>query len=154
VQSLSGEALSALLGDVLARGVPFRFEARGYSMLPFIHDGDVVTVSPLRGRRVRYGEVVAYSGPGRGLIVHRIVARRAGRYAIRADNSPGAHDVVAASALFGVVTLVERHGRRVRLGLGPERALVAGLVRLGLLQPLVVALRAARAPFVGQRVLS
>jgi hypothetical protein len=39
----------------------------------------------------------------------------------------------------------------VRLGLGPERALVGGLVRLGLLQPLVTALRAARAPIAGQR---
>ena len=86
VQSLSGEALSALLGDVLARGVPFRFEARGYSMLPFIHDGDVVTISPLRGRRARWGEVVAFAGPARGPIVHRVVARRAGRYAIQADN--------------------------------------------------------------------
>jgi hypothetical protein len=154
VQSLSGEALSALLGDVLARGVPFRFEARGHSMLPFIHDGDVVTISPLRGRRARWGEVVAYVGPARGPIVHRVVARRAGRYAIQADNLPGPADVAPASGVLGVVTQVERHGRRVRLGLGPERALVAGLVRLGLLQPLVAVLRATRAHFDGQGVLS
>ena len=38
--------------------------------------------------------------------------------------------------MFGAVTRVERRGHRVRLGLGPERALVGVLVRLGLLQPL------------------
>jgi len=48
---------------------------------------------------------------------------------------------------------VERRGRRLRLGLGPERALAGGLSRLGLLQPLVAALRAVREPFVAQRVL-
>jgi hypothetical protein len=153
VHSLSGEALSALLGDVLARGVPFRFEARGYSMFPFIRDGDAVTIAPLRGR-ARFGEVVAFAGPAEGLVVHRITARRPGVYEIRGDYLRGPYDIVPLSSVLGAVTRVERRGRRVRLGLGPERVLVGGLVRLGLLQPLVAAARAVRAPFVGQRVLS
>jgi hypothetical protein len=150
VHSLSGEALSALLGDVLARGVPFRFEARGYSMFPFIRNGDVVTISPLRGRRARFGEVVAFAGPAGGLIVHRVTARRPGSYRISADGLRGPDDVVPATSVLGAATRVERRGRRVRLGLGPERALVGGLLRLGLLQPLVAAVRLARAPFAGQ----
>ena len=142
-----------MLKDVLARGVPFRFEARGYSMTPFIRDSDVVTISPLRGRRARFGEVVAYAGPTEGLIVHRVIARRPGFYEIRADNSYAADGVVPVAGVFGAVSRVERRGHRVRLGLGPERALVGGLVRLGLMQPLVTALRAARAPIAGQRTL-
>ena len=142
-----------MLKDVLARGVPFRFEAGGYSMTPFIRDSDVVTISPLHGRRARFGEVVAYAGPTEGLIVHRVVARRPGFYEIRADNSYAADGVVPAARVFGAVSRVERRGHRVRLGLGPERALVGVLVRLGLLQPLVSALRAVRAPIAGQRAL-
>lgn len=151
VHSLSGEALSALLADVLARGVPFRFEARGHSMIPFIRDGDVVTIAPLRDRRARFGEVVAFAGPARGLIVHRVVARKPGGYEIRADNSYAPDGNVPASSVFGAVTRVERRGHRVRLGLGPERALVGGLVRLGLMQPLVTGLRAVRATFTPHR---
>ena len=44
--SLSGEALIELMRAVLARGLPFRFAARGFSMAPFIRDGDVISVSP------------------------------------------------------------------------------------------------------------
>ena len=153
VQPVSGEALSALLTDVLARGVPFRFAARGYSMFPFIRDGDTVTISPLGGRRVRFGEVVAFTGQTGGPIVHRVIARRPDSYEIRGDCSGGCVDVVPAAGVLGAVTRVERRGRSVRLGLGPERALAGGLSRLGLLQPLAAALRAARGPFVAQAVL-
>jgi hypothetical protein len=153
VQPVTGEALSALLTDVLARGVPFRFAARGFSMFPFIRDGDTVTISPLRGRRARFGEVVVFAGPTGGPVVHRVTARRPGSYEIRGDCSSGHDDVVPAASVLGAVTRVERRGRRVRLGLGPERALAGGLSRLGLLQPLVAALRAAREPFVAQGVL-
>jgi hypothetical protein len=142
-----------LLNDVLARGVPFRFEARGYSMTPFIRNGDVVTIVPVRGRCARFGEVVAYAGPTNGLVVHRVIARRPGFYEIRADNSYASDGVVPTAHVFGAVSRVERRGHRVRLGLGPERALVGGLVRLGLLQPLVNVLRAVRAPIAGQRAL-
>ena len=141
------------MSDVLARGIPFRFAAPGFSMFPFIRDGDAVTISPLRGARARFGDVVAFTGPKGGPIVHRITARRPGRYEIRGDSAsgPDALDVVPATGILGVVTRVERRGRRVRLGLGPERALAAGLSRLGLLQPLFAALRALQAPFVAQR---
>lgn len=143
-----------MLADVLARGVPFRFEARGYSMFPFIRDGDAVTIAPLRGRRARLGEVVAFAGVADGLVVHRVIARRPGVYKIHGDYLGGPDDVVSFASVLGAVTRVERRGRLVRLGLGPERLLVGGLVRLGLLRPLVAAARALRAPFVGQRVLS
>jgi len=123
-------------------------------MLPSIRDGDVVTVSTLRGRRARFGEVVAFTSPTAGLVVHRVVARRAGRYEIRADNARGRGDVVPVGDVLGAVTRVERGGRRARLGLGPDGALVAALARVGLLLPLVAALRALRAPFVGRSVAS
>jgi len=151
VQPLSGEALSTLLDDVLTRGVPFRFEARGYSMAPFIRDGDVVTVTALAEGRARFGEVVAFVAPGKRLVLHRVTGRRSDRYEIRADNvDPGAAaktaavDVVPSSSLLGVVRGVERDRRPVRLGLGPERVVIAGLSRLGLLRPLADVARAAR----------
>jgi hypothetical protein len=144
---LSAEALSDLLEAVVARGVPFRFEARGHSMFPFIRNGDVVTVSALCGRRARYGEVVAFAGPGEhGLAVHRVVSRRADAYTIRADNAREPDGLVPDGCVLATVTGVDRRGRRIRLGLGPERALVATLSRIGVLAPLIGVVRGTWLP--------
>ena len=154
VLSLSGPALGDFLSAVVARGVPFRFVARGSSMHPFIRDGDTITVGPLsasRGdrRRPRAGEVVAfvYGAPGR-LVVHRAVAREDGRLLIRGNNCPGPDGLFDPASVLGVVTRVERGAHRVRLGLGPERAVIAGLARRGALVPLVASIRRTTRPVV------
>ena len=135
---LSGEALLELMRAVLARGVPFRFCARGWSMAPFIRDGDVITVSPLRDVLPGVGEVVAFARPGAGkLVVHRVVASRGSALLIQGDSAPPRSDgIVARDNLLGRVTRVERNGQNVWLGLGPERYLIAWLSRTRLLVPL------------------
>ena len=60
---LSSRALAELMKNVLARGLPFRFRVRGWSMTPFIRDFDVVTVVPL-GSTPRTGDVVAFESLG------------------------------------------------------------------------------------------
>lgn len=131
-------ALKEFLHAVLARGKPFRFKTRGFSMLPFILDGDVITVSPLDGRPPRVGEVVACCPPAtRKLVVHRVSARMSGRYLLRGDNAPESDGVLSAEEVLGLVTRVERDGRAVWLGLGLERLLISFLSRHNLLQPLI-----------------
>lgn len=135
---LKGPALLELMRAVLDRGVPFRFCARGWSMAPFVRDGDVITVSPLQQALPRVGEVVAFVRPGAGrLVVHRVVARRGRGLLIRGDSVPECADgTIAPEAVLGRVTRVERDGRDVWLGLGPERHLIAWLSRAGWLIPL------------------
>jgi hypothetical protein len=135
---LSGPALLELMGAVLARGAAFRFCARGWSMAPFIRDGDVITVSPLGRDLPRAGEVVAFVRPeGGNLVVHRAVARRGTALLIQGDGVAEYRDgVIPAENLVGRVTCVEREGRKVCLGLGPERAAIAWLSRARLLIPL------------------
>jgi hypothetical protein len=138
VLSLSGNGLQEFLRAVLSRGVPIRFTARGASMHPFIQDGDVVTVSPGPGRSTRLGEVVAFCHPEtEKLVVHRVLARSAGAYLLRGDNTLEADGLVRPAHILGRVTRVERQGRRVRLGRGPERRLLALLARHELLHPLL-----------------
>jgi hypothetical protein len=138
--SLSGPALLDLMRAVLARGVPFRFCARGWSMEPFIRDGDVITVSPLASAVPGVGEVVAFVRPeGGNLVVHRVVSRRGAAPQIRGDDSLDEIDgIIPAENLLGRVTRIERHGHAVWLGLGPERYLIAWLSRARLLVPLRV----------------
>jgi hypothetical protein len=135
---LSGQALLELMQAVLARGVPFRFCARGWSMAPFIQDGDVITVSPLRDALPGVGEVVAFARPeGGNLVVHRVVARRGQGAFVQGDCvAKYADGIIPAQNLIGRVTRVERNGREVWLGLGPERHVIAWLSRTGLLIPL------------------
>ena len=131
---LSGEALTELLRAVLAKGRPFRFRAVGWSMSPFLKDGDIITVAPLAGRRPRPGEVVAFLHPGTGkAAVHRIVRRKDGFYSVRGDNTDAPDGLLRADRILGVVTRVERGGRTVGGTGRAASAAVALLSRTGAL---------------------
>lgn len=134
--SLSGPALVELLQAVLDKGMPFRFRAKGFSMSPFIKDGDVITVSPLSSAPPRLGEVVAFVHPAlEKLVVHRVVGKRGNSYCTRGDSALKMDGLIAEADILGHVTRVERDGKAVSLGLGPERLLIAFLTRRGLLLP-------------------
>ena len=140
--SFSGPALSELLRAVLDKGVPFRFRANGFSMSPFIRDGDVVTVSPLFGAAPHLGDVVALIQPGSSkLIIHRVVGGKDSSYMIRGDNVSKEDGLVSIENILGFVTKVQRNGKRVAVGFGRERILIALLNRGGLLTPLLTATR-------------
>jgi signal peptidase I len=142
ILSLSGSGLKDLLAAVMARNRPFRFRARGLSMAPFIKDGDIVTIGPLRARRLRPGDIAAFCSKATGnLIVHRIVRKRSDGFLVRGDNAAQADGPLAAADVFGRVTRVERGGREVRFGRGPARRIIAFLSRIGALRPLIAGAR-------------
>jgi signal peptidase I len=137
--TVSMPVVIGLLQAMLDKGKPFRFEATGGSMSPFVRDGDVITVSPLSDTPPRLGDVVVFIRPESGkLVVHRVVGKRDGSYLIRGDNAPDSADLVPRANVLGRVTRVERGGKRVHLGLGPERYLIAFLTRRELLWPLLL----------------
>jgi hypothetical protein len=133
--SLSGKALIELMQAVHAKGLPFRFSAGGHSMSPFIRDGDVISVSPIFPRLPEPGDVVAFLHPETKLLcIHRVLSGKKDAFLLQGDNMPGKPDgVIPREAIMGRVTRVERSGRRVKLGLGPERLLIALLNHRGLL---------------------
>jgi len=133
--SLPGTALVEIMKAVHSRGLPFRFRAGGCSMAPFIRDGDIISVSPFSSRLPGMGDVVAFLHPETNLLcIHRVLSCNKGALLIQGDNSPGKPDgIIPIKAIIGHVTKVERNGKRVMLGLGPERILLALLSRSGLL---------------------
>ena len=136
--SLSGPGLVELLRAVLGKGVPFRFRVKGFSMHPFIKDGDVVTLSPLCVHSPRVGDVVAFLYPGSGkLAVHRLVGKKGDSSLIMGDSLDRPDGMIPEMNILGYVTKVEREGKRVYLGLGPERLVIAFLTRRRLLFPLL-----------------
>lgn len=137
VLPLSRLTLTELVSAVVSKGASVRFQAGGFSMAPFIKDGDVVTLSPLRGQKPALGDVVAFSHPQNGsLCLHRIVSKRGAFYTTKGDNKCRDGEIVQEQNILASVTRVERDGKNVFLGLGPERYLVAILSRNRLLFPL------------------
>jgi hypothetical protein len=131
-------------------------------MSPFIRDGDVITISPvlLLDRRPSaivpsvlasagsssvgtcgIGHVVAFISPAsERLVVHRIIGRRGEIFQIQGDSAQGpATEAVEAADVLGRVVRIERGGKRVCLGLGPERYALVLLSKVGLLPPIVAA---------------
>jgi signal peptidase I len=135
---LKGPVFIELLQATLAKGVPFTFRARGSSMHPFIKDGDVITVSPLGEDAPGLGDVVAFvQGEIEKLVVHRVIRIKANSYFIKGDGTTGIDSPVPRINVLGLVTRVKRGRKRVFIGLGPERFLIALLTRKGLAVPLV-----------------
>jgi hypothetical protein len=140
--SLSGESLTTLMRAVLAKGKPFRFRAKGFSMSPFIKDGDVVTIRPLSAGEPRTGDVAAFLFPSTGRVaLHRVVAAGDGLFHLKGDNVPEGDGAVAADRILGVVARVERNGETVRLGRGLGDTAIARLSRTGVLGRAVGAAR-------------
>ena len=138
--SISSKELLVLMEAVLATNRLFRFRAKGWSMAPFIRDGDFITVGPLAGKPPQLGEVLAFIHPHSGnLVVHRAIAVDEKGVLIRGDSiQAGPDGFIPFTDLVGRVTRVEREDRRVWIGLGCERYLVAWLSRMGWLKPIYI----------------
>ena len=140
-QIISNARFAELIAAVLAKGAPFRFQANGSSMSPFIRDGDVITIStaPIR---IGLGEMVAFVNPDHDrLTVHRVVQILHDGYLIQGDNIPKPDGCVSRSDIIGRVIRVEHQRQYMWLGLGPERIVIAFLSRHGWLVPLLIPFR-------------
>jgi hypothetical protein len=123
-------AADALARDLLARGLPFRYVARGRSMWPAVRDGDHVTVAPL-DHSPRVGDVVFAATGGFGLL-HRVLwVRRDGAVLLKGDFKAGVDGWVASAAVRGRLSAVERAGRSVPVRRYPPLAasLAVSLIR-------------------------
>lgn len=141
---LSTRAFEELLRSVLAKGMCCRFLVRGFSMSPFIRNGDVVTVSPLGSAAHGLGDVVVFVPlRGGGPVIHRVVGKLNGSYVLKGDNLPESDGLVPPENILGYIRAVERKGKRISVGLGPEKVLIALLTRRGLLTRMLLPLRKA-----------
>lgn len=132
--SLSSIALLKLIQSTLAKEASFRFRAKGFSMSPFIKDNDIVTISALSGAAIDFGEPIIFIHPQTGkLIIHRVVGRDGDAYLIKGDSVPDADGSIPKENILGCVAKVERKGKIISFGLGPERFIIGFLSRTKLL---------------------
>lgn len=112
------------VSDLLRRGVPVRFQAKGDSMYPSIRCGEHVHVSPAEAETLRVGDVVL-ARARRGLTAHRVVKLHDNSVITRGDNALGRDAVLEHDAVIGRVTLVERGGAQLAVPDAPSRLWVA-----------------------------
>lgn len=128
--SLTGEVLIGLLKATLDKKASLRFQVRGFSMSPFIRDGDVVTVSAVDNLPLKLGCPIAFINPRtEKLVIHRLVSRNGNGFIIKGDNVFDCDGLVREENILGYVTKVERNGVPVRGGLGLSQPLIAFLSR-------------------------
>ena len=142
---LSNQGQLELLRGIRQSGASLRTPVHGWSMTPFVRDGDVVTIAPVGAVGPRPGDVLAVElAPGSLLVIHRVVGRANGAWLMRGDNAVAPDGVVPREQVLGRVVRVQRHGREVRLGLGRERVVIAALSRAGVLTRFVTLARRLR----------
>ena len=132
------EVLPELIMEVVSKGVECRLQARGYSMSPFIKDGDMITISPVSGSLPRFGDVIAFIHPKTvKLLIHRVVWKCGDTCLVKGESALEPDGLIKKENVLGLVTKVERKGKGIFLGLGPERFLIALLTRTNLLLPIL-----------------
>jgi hypothetical protein len=105
-----------LTQELFSRGSQLRFKARGWSMYPFIHDGDVLLIRPQRAAPPNIGDIILYRRPWGAYVVHRLIKRDNSHAAItRGDNVIECDPPVAIESIMGCVIRIENNHRKLLL---------------------------------------
>lgn len=132
--SISGLDTIELIKFAFAKDALFRFKVKGFSMSPFIRDGDIVKLSPVSHYPISFGRSVACVCPAHNrLMIHRVISKKKEHYLIKGDNCFAPDGLMSKEDILGCVIGIERKNKPVFFGLGPERIIIAFLSRKGLL---------------------
>ena len=120
--------LHQVVQEVLALNGTFAFRARGYSMCPLIHPGDILQVQPVTPQELRKGDIVLFLGPQGSYVTHRLIrkVKANGRLVVlitQGDNTEAQDIPIQAQEVVGKVVAIEREGRWLRLDRGMGRLL-------------------------------
>lgn len=108
--NIPGDALADLAGEILRSGGSFSFRANGSSMYPFLPNGTILTIVPVRSPDLALGDVVLYR-VGNRMAAHRIVgigAEESGIvFKIKGDNCTGPPHRITESEIMGLISAAE-----------------------------------------------
>lgn len=134
---LNGKDCVDLIRSALEKKASLRFKVQGSSMSPFIQNGDIITLSLLPENKIRLGWLIVFTRElDKKLIIHRlvkIIKKPNLRYITKGDNIDKPDDPVSRTDILAYVKKVERKGRIIPFGAGPERRLIAFLSRRNIL---------------------
>jgi signal peptidase I len=95
-----------LATELLARGITFRFEAKGRSMLPVIQDGDLLHVQTVDTAKLKIGDIVLFKS-GSEFKAHRIIRKQRGIFVTRGDAGMDTDGTIRGEHIVGKVVAKE-----------------------------------------------
>jgi len=119
--------LMPVIRSALERGQRVRMTCNGWSMCPFIRDGDIVELQPPSGS-VTLGDIVLAQSPAGHYVLHRVVRIEGLAYFLAGDAQRAREGPFERSALVGQAVKVLRGRRTIALERGVWR--LAGWVWL------------------------
>lgn len=137
----SPELFAEISKSLLLAGYSIRFNAVGDSMLPLIHDGDLVVVEAKSADHLKSGEVIYYEDDHGFCMLHRVIRKRTleGRLELQlqADNNLQPDGWIAAEKVLGRLSKFARNDEWVwmdRFGSRIAAFLILAQLRLNLNQ--------------------
>ena len=104
---------------VLKKGDCFRFRAQGWSMSPFIRNGDLIQVKSVSPLNLKYGDIIFYHNHRERVIVHRIINKDKVNdsliFLVKGDSSQGKAEYVYQENIVGKVVAIEKRRRTINM---------------------------------------
>jgi|GEM_PF-395819 len=120
--SLDRNEFAELSTEILGVGGSFCFKAHGFSMYPFIRDGDVINIQPVNVNTLKVGNIAFYRSVGNRLVAHRIINKDYYNDELilttRGDALWSSNEQVAANRILGQVVSVQRGQKVVKFNEG------------------------------------
>lgn len=105
VLDLTGKSIGKLVKEFTQKGKKIRFKAKGNSMIPFIKDSDIITISPYTDRQPLPGDIVAYlNRKTNRLVVHRLIKLSKRSFIAKGDNCFNKDDAHGKNSIMGHVS--------------------------------------------------
>ena len=120
ILKISADDFSSFARENLTKGVTIRFRAHGRSMYPAIHNGDIITISPINTHGIKRGDIILYRTDAiNGLIAHRVIKIKPHKsdkiIYTRGDASGGELEQVKEKNILGKATHIEHDGKTLRI---------------------------------------
>ena len=106
--------------DVIAEQGRLVYTNEGDSMFPIIRARDLLIIEAVR-EPLKIGDVPLYKRDSGQYVLHRIVAAKKGRYAMKGDNRTFVEKGVTERQIIGVLTGIVRNGKTYPVETLPER---------------------------------
>ena len=98
--------------QILIAGNPVRFPITGWSMYPFLSDGDMVTVEPIGNRRLRINDAVLYRRTDGPLVLHRIIRINHDQIFCCGDNQTDIEGPLKREQMIGILQSYSHRGKQ------------------------------------------
>ena len=128
-EQMSGITVSTIIRRIHDNAGDAGLMARGNSMRPFIHEGDMLRIRPLRSHEPEVGDIVAFIQSDTGLfVVHRVVKKSGYNFLVKGDNVSGVIDCVTKDEMVGKIIKIGTNSNRLQVsGLGKYKKIIAFL---------------------------